>query len=285
MKQPFIILILFALVTSFGIYYVVNNNAQQVITYFPLDENASFEEAVTKLDFIKQDNSTSTIDWTSLSKSDPKLYLRQDVSLLFANGMLKGIRTKWLQNETDIKLEQKMKNKGDTLWQSISFHHGEVHGPEDLIKSIQKMTYDQLYVYDSNIDGLHAFHKPSNQSEQLEMKMLHNQRNQNTLKYWQSLMHHFSIESDNYHLIPLTELYQYQSKNFPKLSRARTDKIIGQLWEGLYKNYIIPITDSKEMKSSSYMPIILLDKQNTHLYVLFELNGKKERLIQKITPE
>ena len=66
------------------------------------------------------------------------------------------------------------------------------------------------------------------------------------------------------------------------MSQQETDVLIGRLWEGIYKNYVIQASESSENQLESYIPLILIDKQNTHLYVLFELNGGREQLIQRI---
>ena len=66
------------------------------------------------------------------------------------------------------------------------------------------------------------------------------------------------------------------------MSQQETDVLIGRLWEGIYKSYVIPASESSENQLESYIPLILIDKQNTHLYVLFELNGGREQLIQRI---
>ena len=66
------------------------------------------------------------------------------------------------------------------------------------------------------------------------------------------------------------------------MSQQETNVLIGRLWEGIYKNYVIPASESSENQLESYIPLILIDKQNTHLYVLFELNGGREQLIQRI---
>ncbi|MFD2046069.1 hypothetical protein ACFSTA_12230 [Ornithinibacillus salinisoli] len=281
MKKKTITLLLFSLVTAIGVLYVLNINSVQVITYFPPDEELSFVDASTTLTYIPEDNQGYSIDWTTFSNIEKDIYLRQDVSLLFSNGNLVGVQSKWEQNKDRIEISRDLQNNADAIWESISFHHGEIHYPENTIKSIQQMTFDNLYVYQEN--RYHAFKSASNRLEENVAESLDKKKNKQLLKHWQQLLSHFSIDLERYHTIPLTELNKYSMENLPGFNQEQTNKIIGQLWEGLYKNYILPAADSKQGKLQSYTPLVLLDKQLNQLLVVFELNGSKEKLIQNIT--
>ncbi|MUK87124.1 hypothetical protein GMD78_01760 [Ornithinibacillus sp. L9] len=280
MRKKLVPTIIFSMITALGILYILSNNSVQVITYFPLDELTSYENAATSLDINSENKSTYAIDWTSQSKSEQEIYLRQDVSVLYVNGKLIGIRSKWEQNTDTIRLNQQLQYNVDAYWEAISYHHGEIHHPEDSIRSIQQMTSDQLYVYKRGDNGVQSFRIPKTKQEEFKKEKLDKERKQQLLKHWQGLTSHFSIDTTQYDMIPLTELYKYE-ESLPGLSKEASAKVIGQLWEGLYKNYIIPITDSENV--TSYIPLLLMDKEKTHLYVLFELNGEKEQLIQKIS--
>lgn len=59
---------------------------------------------------------------------------------------------------------------------------------------------------------------------------------------------------------------------------------MGQLWEGLYKNYLLPIV-TRNKPTDTYVPIILLNKNHNHLLVLYEANHEKKKLIQKKSPQ
>src|SRR5690625_2444760 len=91
-KRIFLLLIPFFVLTV-GIIYVLNNNALQTITYFPIDQENRFVEAKSQLESSRQKgDSFYNITWTSSSESNHDLYLRQDASLLFDNGRLRGVR-------------------------------------------------------------------------------------------------------------------------------------------------------------------------------------------------
>ncbi|WP_077326977.1 hypothetical protein [Virgibacillus siamensis] len=250
------------------------------ITYFPMDQKTKFVHASTRLKLIEEmDKDSYRISWESESKSDQKLYLRQDAAMLFDNGRLIGIQSKWKENTAIIKMKQKLTGDDSSHFQTITYHHGEVHYPDDQIKSIHKMSYDQLYVIDSPNTPLDSFKIPENEDEDEWVRLLEHTTHQQLVYNWKNLMHHFKINSSKYKPVPLTKLYMYNDQPLPSFTQEETNQIIGQLWEGLYKNYILNAKVDQQIKS--YVPLILFDKQHKHLLVLYTLNGQKEKLIQK----
>lgn len=270
---------LILLIGVIGVTYFTKSNTLPVVGYFPLDDQSRFTSAESDLKI----GSDQAVTWISHSASDKSMYLRQDVSLLFENGKLRGARSKWKQDTKQIKLKESLSVRESSLFQAVSFHHGEIHLSDDDIKSIQYMSAADLYVVDTAKTSLIAFNSPED-PEETEWKNLLDKTTQQQLRYhWQQLFSYFDIDSSSYLTVPLTHLYKYEEEPLPSMSQAETDQVMGQLWEGLYKNYIIPAVSMKNQQDSSYIPIVLFDKQQKHLLVLFEINGKKQQLIQKYT--
>lgn len=263
MVKKWFIYFLMGLFICFGIIFSLKNNAQPAVKFFPIDEKESFQIAETNLDLNSEKGPRNSFTWTSNSKSEQALYLRQDISLLYENGKFKGVQSKWKEDTDAIQLEEKVPLHQGSIYQAISYHHGEKHGKEE-IKSLQHMSFDQL--------------KPSGETIELQTK-------QNLIYHWNQLLDHFNIDLDSYLSVPLIDLHKYNNNNLPSLTQSQTDKVIGQLWEGLYKNYVIPVGKKSNNKQTHYIPLVLFDKKATHLLVLFELNGKKERLIQQFSNE
>lgn len=275
-----VIIILAALVVGFIAERAVS---RPTVSFFPLDAESRISEADTKINLLDgKGDDAYTIEWTINSKSDKTMYLRQDVSLLFENGRLRGVRSKWAQNTDLISIREKLPSEDSSYFQSISYHHGENHYPGDVIKSVQRMTYDDLYVIDSPTTPLTAFTTPENEYQAEWKELLDRSSKQQLLFHWHQLLHHFQIDSGDYMMLSLLDLQKYSDKPLTGFSQEQTDNIVGRLWEGIYKNYVIPVSDSENGKLDSYVPLILIDKEKETLLVLFELNGKKERLIQKI---
>ncbi|KHF31170.1 hypothetical protein LR68_00118 [Anoxybacillus sp. BCO1] len=79
-------------------------------------------------------------------------------------------------------------------------------------------------------------------------------------------------KNDYYHLY-LTELVQYNEQPFMDLTTNETETMIGNLWEGLYKNYFLGIkkqNGSMESPIGSTVPLILIKKDYSQLFVVTE---------------
>jgi len=273
------LIISFFIVSLFCVIYLFKSKfVTTTMQYFPIDEHAIFDDAHTELSFSPE---KQKVEWMIHSMSSESAYLRQDISLLYENGKFKGVQNKWEQNQMQLLLSQSYAQKNSSLLQTISFHHGEFHRSTDKINSIQQMTSDQLYFI--NEINQHSFHFPSSSFEKKWERKL-NEITEQQLKYhWNNLIKHFDINEHNYNSVPLTELVQYEHTVLPGRTKEETKKIIGQLWEGIYKNYIVLLHDKENQQSTHYIPLILLHKTDDHLLIVFELNHKKQKLIQKIS--
>ncbi|ALX48082.1 hypothetical protein [Lentibacillus amyloliquefaciens] len=281
MKKYLLLLMVIPLISTFLLIYLWQNDVTPAITYFPEDETLSFNETNTVLELISEKTRDSyEMVWKSRSVSERELYLRQDASLLYSNGQLIGIRSKWKENADTININQTISDEDSNYFQSISFHHGEVHYPDDQIKSIHQMTHDQLYVIDSPGTRLESFKSAETDYEKEWSDLLRHTSEQQLNHHWKQLMRHFNIDENDYRKVPLTNLHKYSTKPLPSFTQAQTSQIIGQLWEGLYKNYILKIPNA-DNNVNSFIPLVLFDKQKDHLIVLYEWNGQKERLIQQ----
>src|SRR5690625_7755684 len=126
------------------------NEMTTTIKYFPFDEFTFILDAFTELQY---DSKEDIVNWTVHSSSSDQVYLRKDVSLVYQNGMFKGIQSKWKNNETFIEQNEAIPFKDDTLLQSITFHHVEVHykNNQNQITSMQQMTDVSLYLIRLNV--------------------------------------------------------------------------------------------------------------------------------------
>ncbi|WP_035720877.1 hypothetical protein [Gracilibacillus boraciitolerans] len=258
---------------------------EEMIKYFPLDESISFDSATTELRLLHETgNDQYLIKWTSKSTLHDVIYLRQDVSLLYMDGRLKGMKGLWKEQEKDIKLELTFEESDSSHFQALSFHHGgEAHYPNDEIKSIQQMSSDHLYVIDSPYSALESFREPSSSSQEEWRETIEKTTNQQLQFTWKEWLTASNIQADDYILIPFIDIVQFQEQPISQLSQEQTDKIIGQLWEGIYKEYILPISNQTKTKNQM-MPLILIDKDLDHLIVLFSNEQNQlETLYQKIS--
>lgn len=281
MKQKKVLygaIVVMAVILSSLLYF---KQEVSVIKYFPIDESMFFSNYGTELRMLTEtDKDEYDLDWKASSEMSEKIYLRQDISLLYADGRLKGMLSKWKENEKDIQLSASIHGEDSSHFQTITFHHGEIHYPDDKIKSIQAMSHDELYVIDSPYSALESFEQPSDSNQTEWKKTLDHATNQQLSYHWKQLINYFQIPQDKYHFTALTDLFKYTKEPIPGLTQEKTKVVIGQLWEGLYKNYVLNIS-SNDKPVNSFVPLILFDKKGKHLLVLYQnQNGEKKQLIQ-----
>lgn len=260
---------------------------RETITFFPIDPVASFSAANTNLALWEgKSNSDYTLEWRISSTLDRKAYLRQDIGLLYANGRLIGRLGEWKENTANMVQEDKIIWQESSLFQEISFHYAEIHGQEDQFTSSQLITGDQLYVINSSFSPLQSFRTPKNK-ETTEWKKVIDITVSNALeKSWLKGATNFSINLQRYHTLPLLQLINDQNPAFNLFTRQEKQRILGNLWEGIYKNLFLGIKKADGTvvdPTNSTVPLILVAKDKTHLLVLFETaDGEAVILRQQI---
>ncbi|MCF6137905.1 hypothetical protein [Pseudalkalibacillus berkeleyi] len=287
MKRKQYMFAILVIITSLFLFFYFNHSSdvKESIIYFPIDPKIFFEKTDTVLNVPKKhDEDEYTIQWDVESTLGKKAYLRQDISLLFEDGMLKETLSKWGENTNQILQEKTINNEDSGHFEAISFHHAELHYPNDVIRSAQSMSYDQLYVIDSPLKPLESFKDPETEEDKINKKILDHATNQQLKVIWHNLIKYFNVPVDNYYMIPLTKIYDYSYIPLPGLTKEKTDQIIGGLWEGIYKNYFLGIKNDKgeiEPPNGSSLPLILLSKDMTHLLFLTETkSGSNIQLVQ-----
>jgi hypothetical protein len=281
-KIHFLLAISFLIIIATVFYEIKYPKVQESITFFPIDPTVAFKKAETSLSHLEN----TTLKWTIESTLDRKAYLRQDIGLLFSNGRLVGRLGDWKQNTDSLKQEKIINVDKSSLFQAISFHHAELHEKGDRIFSSQVMSNKYLYAIPTTSRNLDTFRIPSTEKDQYWKKTL-DAGTERMLQYtWNKGLRHFSIPLSKYKVFPLTEIDLKESVAFTGFSKKETERIIGSLWEGLYKNYLLGIKKADGMTVNpigSTIPLILLANDKTHLLVLMETaNGEPIFLRQKI---
>jgi hypothetical protein len=290
MKSKVKLLLTILLVAVFSLImtrFLYSHEARESLTYFPIDPTLAFLSTETKLTLLNEkDSDEYIVEWESYSETDKKVYLRQDISFLFVDGVLLDTMSDWKEDVSVMEKKKKLKGEDSSLFQTISLHHAEVHLQDDQIKSAQKMTSDDLYVIDSSFSPLESFRTPENKEHEEWKKILDHVIGQHLQYSWNELLRHFKLNRQQYHELTILDLVEYNEKSLPGLDQQTSQKVMGRLWEGLYKNYLLGIQLSPNESISpigSKIPLILLSKDGTHLYILIEgKNGEKVKLVQEI---
>lgn len=267
---------------------LVNTNSNPVresFIYFPPDPDTTFESASTSLSILTQeDEDEYTLSWKTESKTSETAYLRQDISLLYEEGRLLETMSIWKENTDFLSQQKKITSEDSGHYEAITYHYGEIHYPNDVIKSAQAMSYDQLYVIDSPMTPLETFKTPTSEEEIEWKKLLDHAASQQSQLVFKTLVNNYQLIPEDYYIIPLTKLHLYQDAPLPGLSVKESVDAIGGIWEGLYKYYFLgiqPEEDEIESPIGSTIPFILLHKESPYLLVLYQTkSGKNVQLIQ-----
>jgi hypothetical protein len=282
-KFSAVLTILIVCIFAVSLYKYKNPPVQESITFFPIDPKVNFLKTETILSLNKPEN---MILWTIQSTLDQKAYLRQDAGLLFSNGRLAGKLSEWKQNTAVSIQKNQVSTEKSTLLQAITFHHAELHGKGKQIFSSQAMSSDQLYVVHSN--PIKTFRQPSNRNEEQWKQQLDKNTERMLQLSWNKGIRHFAIPLKNYEVLPLSQFHEKAKNTLPGFSKTETARIVGNLWEGLYKNYILGIkkTDGTIVSPlGSTIPLILLANDKTHLLVLTETSKGEPILLRQIILE
>lgn len=287
MKKNIVLYLTILIIFTAAVFNLSGGKVQESITYFPIDPKVSFQTAYTSITLLNQaKNGHYTLEWQLASTLDRKAYLRQDIGLLFSNGKLIDKSGYWKENTKYLKQEKKITNEGSSFFQAITFHHAELHENDNQIFSAQTMSADQLYVIDTPFSPLNSFRTPMSQDEKDWKEGLDQKTNKLLQNSWNKGIQNFSVNLSQYRTIPLTKFYFKSNDSIPGFSAEESKRVVGNLWEGLYKNYFLGIKKANgttETPIGSTIPLILLAKDKTHLLVLIETaSGKPIILRQKM---
>ncbi|WP_045517621.1 hypothetical protein [Neobacillus niacini] len=280
MKKIYLVLgVSIFLILAFGIYQYTTPKAQESITYFPIDPKVTFKSLQTKLTLM--DKPANTILWKEHSTLDRKAYLRQDAALLYANGRLLDELWNWKQNTAVLEQEKRITIDKSALLQAITFHYAELHENEDQIFSSQSMSSDQFYF----VKPSHSFKSAKTEDENKWKKQLDEHTQRMLQLSWNKGLRHFSINLKNYQAYPLSQFNELAKDVLPGFTKSETARIVGNLWEGLYKNYILGIKKADGTSANpkgSTLPLILIATDKTHLLVLTETSSGEPILLRQM---
>jgi hypothetical protein len=283
--MPFLVIMC---IVALGIQFVYRPQTEESIIFFPINEHVSYESATTILMLQpEKKNEHYEVNWKVSSKLDTPAYLRQDVGFLFMNGRLKGLMNEWEQDTDQIVEESIIKGKESSLLQAVSFHYSEIHETETDFTSAQKMSEDTLYVIDSNFSPLNAFRQPGTDAEKEWKNILDKVTSQQLDYLWEKAITSMQIPMEEYTSFPLTHLPKLENQPLEGFTEQEWERVIGNLWEGLYKNYYLGIKkeDGSVIESiDSAIPLILVKEDRKEVLVLLiDKNGEASLLKQQIS--
>lgn len=263
---------IFALLLIVTVLLKLPTGTEETITYFPKDEEASFKKTETEISLQNEPKQKARLEWKVSSTLDRESYLRQDVGLLYQDGRLLEILSKWSEKENSIQQEKFFDIVSPSYFQAISFHHAELHESQDgNITSVQATSEDSLYTIAEPNKKAFSFVEPQTEEETKWKENLDKNTYNFLRRSWNSAIRTKDIPIKNYTLYPLTELPPVKGNAFPGLSMEKSQEVYGKLWEGLYRRYVLGIQTDVQKKESplgSTIPLIGVSKNNDHLIVI-----------------
>ncbi|HSU80209.1 MAG TPA: hypothetical protein VLK78_07310 [Candidatus Angelobacter sp.] len=243
------------------------------LTYFPRDPAIQFLTATTSLRQSPNEKGTSgyTVHWTTQSEINHPVYLRQDVSLLFQNGKLIQINNHWKQQVKALTFSKSLSMKKEGYFEALTDHYAESHPKDSEIKSQDVMSWDHLYVRTKGLKNPESFTYPTKKQDNLFKDKLTTEMEARQTNLLNQATRTFQLKPEEYDVFPLNHLVSYQNNPLPGLTEETSHRVISELWEGLYKNYILGIHEKGRALQSpigSDMPLILYKKSGDQLLVL-----------------
>ncbi|MDQ0218314.1 hypothetical protein ELQ35_12525 [Peribacillus cavernae] len=279
------LLAVFILVSAL-IYFLYLKPVEETIIFFPIDPSLSFDSASTHLAAEKSDDNYS-INWSEQSVLNTDAYLRQDISLLYKNGRLAGILKDWRQNTQSIQQKEDITESESGLFQGLTFHYAEVHPSESDIVSAQALTDDELYVILSPFSKFQSFKRPIS-AEQKEWKQVLDRTAKAVMAdSLNKASEAFQLDKDRYEVASLTELNTKQDELLSGFTEAKQKEIIGKLWEGLYRNYVMGIKKedgSGISPEGSTIPLLLVSNDNKELLTVFNVSDGSPVILRQKLP-
>ncbi|MEW8972153.1 MAG: hypothetical protein AB2411_16100, partial [Mesobacillus sp.] len=262
------------------------NSTEETITFFPLNEAVKYKSASTSLNLEKdKENNKHLVDWKVQSTLEQEAYLRQDMGLLFVNGLLKGKLAKWDQETAALEQQDYVSSGESAKYDAITFHYSELHGDGDRITSVQRMSDDLLYVIDSPFSPLQSFSVAKSNQEKEWKKVLDQSVRNRLNKSLQTAEKNYGFRAGDYIVVPLDTIRQFEDQPLRGFTQKETANIIGKLWEGLYKNYYLGIKKSDGTvvdPIDSTMPLILVSKDKSHLLVVTQTDAGESIVLKQL---
>lgn len=255
-KKALVLPLLIAITTIFTLIvfpYLLSD--RPTITYFPGHERIRFLKMETQL---QSDRDTGTLQLDTFSRTQEKNNLMQNFSLLYRNNQLVSILNHWEKN-TAVLSSIKETGLEPGFYEGLTVHQAELHLNES-IYGRERYSQDQLMVLKQN-GSYSAFRQPSNRQEALAFADYNRRVEQQRTQLLQRVAQNDHIRISDYRVIPLNELTDKTlTKVFP-FSEAKAERIAGQLWEGLYKNFVrgIQLTQEQGVQAiGSTLPLLLI---------------------------
>lgn len=257
----------------------------QSTSLYPIDKNISFIEYETSIEFLDKKKNDYSLQVTTYSKTNEPSNTRQDLALLFIDGVFVDSLANRIDQTDIIEQQQVITESQSARFDVITFHHSQRQDHSGDMLFQYELSHDHAYVLSSPITSVNLFRQPRTNTQKQWQGMLDRTITKEWNRQWQSLIEYYSLNADDYERIAVLHLPDFVERQLSASSKRSLKSIIGLIWYDLYHQYILGKVNNSNQPintKGSTMPVILLAKDFSHYHILFQTEGGLE---QKITRE
>jgi hypothetical protein len=265
-KEVQVLTLLIAAVTIFTLFIFPSLLMDRpTITYFPENPRIRYVKAETNLN-IRPEGQIMSLHVSSQTNETNDLM--QDFSLLYRNNRLVSILNHWQKNTRQLSSSKELELSSG-FYSALSVHQAERHIDQSIYGK-EQLSQDFLMVVPSN-GSLHAFREPKSTVEANQLSSYTRELDTDRRELLRKAAEQYGFRLSDYRVVPLDALTgESVSRIFP-FEEKKSERITGQLWEGLYKNYVrgIQLTQGQRVQAlGSTMPLLLIAQD--HMLIIIE---------------
>ncbi|MCQ2008411.1 MAG: hypothetical protein ABF629_08310 [Sporolactobacillus sp.] len=246
------------------------------ITYFPDNPRISFVTAATHLEFIPENQ---LLRMRTASETKERNDLMQDFSLLYRNNQLVAIVNRWQKNVRQLSSSKEL-DMLPGFYVGLTVHQAEQHIDQSIFGK-EQLSQDYLMAIKTN-GSFHLYREPRTPEEANRLSKYTRELGVSREQMLRRAAAQYGFQVSDYRVIPLDALTGDSLTHIFPFGKEKAERITGQLWEGLYKNYVrgIQLTQTQaESPLGSTMPLLLVAQD--HMLIIFETANQQIMLLKQ----
>ncbi|WP_209810883.1 hypothetical protein [Ammoniphilus resinae] len=254
--------------------------SQQAIQNYPNHQEVHFQQAKSELSVEPPATSETPnyhVQLKTVSRTNIPAAKRQDMTLLYQDGLLVGATHQQKENVDTIVQQLEVNSKYNHLYQAVSFHHGYTG-----THNTQEVSSDYLYVSVTKYGGLQSFHEPITLLQQNWKEAIDRGLEQMDAE-WSQALEEFSLNPYSYYLFPLTQLASHTSHDWlPGVSSEKLLQLTQSISSAVYTNIVAPANlNNKDPLYLSSIPLILIDKKDLEIQIMYRTDDGHYHLLKE----
>ncbi|MCO7128307.1 hypothetical protein NIE88_21505 [Sporolactobacillus shoreicorticis] len=246
------------------------------ITYFPEHPRIQYVTTATHLAFVPENQ---LLRLQTASETKERNELMQDFSLLYRNNQLVAILNRWQKNVSELSASKEL-DMSPGFYVGLTVHQAERH-IDHSIYGKEQLSQDYLMAVKTN-GTYHLYREPKTTDEANQLSQYTRELGESRNKTLRRAAARYGFQLSDYRVVPLDALTGESFTHIFPFGREKAERITGQLWEGLYKNYVRGIQLAQAQSESplgSTMPLLLIAQD--HMLIVFETANRQTVLLKQ----